>query len=690
MTLVFAALICFFLCAVFVLGFYLNAPIELIRIDYPKKVLAGEGFKLNITLRVHRRITEDCKFFIHLIGHDKLINADVDLPFACSKWEPGMAYELGPFIVYVPIDSKARNYEISAGLFYIKGTLDDPTFVRLLYRNPFMWGWSVGRIDVIKRQFKMEFPGINGYATAIENSLKKIFPEKQYFTGKAGSLIELEACRGEYEAAQLILIPGRNDLESVFLDKSDLVLESGGYSIDKSYIDLYRVGYVKTKKPYYNTPKVGLWPDPLIPIDEPFAISSNKVQPVWIRVYIPQSSPAGSYNGEIRIMSKYEQVKTIHLKVKVRDFDIGSQKHLNTAFGFKEYMLDKFYPKELDETDQQWRKRIKEISRVFYLDMLAHRIDPIHNIGNPAFLGKEGGKYMLDFTEFDKNAEFYLSYGQKNFGIGDSWSWQSEEMWAKWYGFTDVESVLGVFGTYGRHLQEKGWLDKAYAYTFDETFFRVKEVTGLIHQGHPGIKNLLTMPPDINYPDIDIWCPRINDFDSVTADYFKSNGKEVWMYVAGVARPYPNLNLDVEAAEHRIIPWILWKYSVQGFLYWCVNCWDLSDPWQDAMNLADQNGDGYLYYPSKNGPVGSVRLEVLRDGLEDYEYLFVLNERLILLKAKKEPRASALINEIEHAVRVKDEIVKEPAYYTRDPLMILKERRNISELIEKADRILRK
>ena len=43
-------------------------------------------------------------------------------------------------------------------------------------------------------------------------------------------------------------------------------------------------------------------------------------------------------------------------------------------------------------------------------------------------------------------------------------------------------------------------------------------------------------------------------------------------------------------------------------------------------------GDGMLLYPGNkvgiDGPVGSLRLEVFRDGLEDFDYLALADQRL--------------------------------------------------------------
>jgi len=61
-----------------------------------------------------------------------------------------------------------------------------------------------------------------------------------------------------------------------------------------------------------------------------------------------------------------------------------------------------------------------------------------------------------------------------------------------------------------------------------------------------------------------------------------------------------------------------------------------SDPWTDMATVKNINkdlyGDGLLLYPGKkvglDGPVSTIRLELLREGLEDYEYLVLLEKKL--------------------------------------------------------------
>ena len=96
--------------------------------------------------------------------------------------------------------------------------------------------------------------------------------------------------------------------------------------------------------------------------------------------------------------------------------------------------------------------------------------------------------------------------------------------------------------------------------------------------------------------------------------------------MASPTRPFPTIILDSPSVETRVLPWICRRMGATGMVYWCVNYWHLSDPWVDPMTWPGQNGNGSLYYPGPAGPVASIRLEALRDGMEDYDYLRMAEE----------------------------------------------------------------
>jgi hypothetical protein len=85
--------------------------------------------------------------------------------------------------------------------------------------------------------------------------------------------------------------------------------------------------------------------------------------------------------------------------------------------------------------------------------------------------------------------------------------------------------------------------------------------------------------------------------------------------------------------------WIAWGERIRGILYWGgMSFWkQVEDPWSDPKTLDRRNGkksplyngEGTLVYPA--GAVGydgiapSLRLKALRDSIEDYEYLAILD-----------------------------------------------------------------
>jgi hypothetical protein len=91
--------------------------------------------------------------------------------------------------------------------------------------------------------------------------------------------------------------------------------------------------------------------------------------------------------------------------------------------------------------------------------------------------------------------------------------------------------------------------------------------------------------------------------------------------------------------------WIAWRYHIRGLLYWGgLSYWSaVEDPWTQPESYRGSgvlqqgekgvvfNGEGMLVYPARavgyDGIVPSIRLKALRDAVEDYEYLAIL-ERL--------------------------------------------------------------
>ena len=425
-----------------------------------------------------------------------------------------------------------------------------------------------------------------------------------------------------------------------------------------------------TQKPYYKTSYIGLWPDPLLTKKE-YAIKEGDSEVFWISIYVPENTSAGEYLGGIELKSNKTILKRVPLKVGVYDFSLPQTFHLKTSFDFYENIIPKFYPRKKGENFEQWQLRVKKIIHDCYWMMLHYKISPVFNFDPLA-------------SDFVNSLGDYLGRGLNAFGIGklggsfgNNWEILKEE------------EVISLYKKYASVLRERRLLDQTYIYTWDEGEIgnpAVQKIASMLHRADPDLKNMVCYHgfwnPDKDPEwgkDIDIWCCQIASFDEALKTRLESMGKEIWMYISGPDNTFPNFAIDFPAMDARIVPWLCWKYGVKGLLYWCVNFWTVN-PYENATNTDwSQNGNGLLLYPGALSPVPSLRLELIRDGLEDYEYFFLLNKYYEASKAGLNPGQR---NEINDLLSLKNQ-VNSLSDYEKDPEKMRGFRTKIAAWIEK-------
>lgn len=140
--------------------------------------------------------------------------------------------------------------------------------------------------------------------------------------------------------------------------------------------------------------------------------------------------------------------------------------------------------------------------------------------------------------------------------------------------------------------------------------------------------------------------PLFTDYDSPDgraamkewANYWFGEDGKLWWYAACTPRaPYPSYHIEDELLSSRILSWMMYHYGIEGNLYWDSAYYRIADTdttVQDYYQLPNRfptsNGEGFVCYPGRqygiNGPVGSLRLHSIRDGSEEYELFYALNE----------------------------------------------------------------
>ena len=115
---------------------------------------------------------------------------------------------------------------------------------------------------------------------------------------------------------------------------------------------------------------------------------------------------------------------------------------------------------------------------------------------------------------------------------------------------------------------------------------------------------------------INIWTVSNMSFNPSLSSGLRKQGKQVWIY-----NPVEWTDISMPMASTRRLFWYLWNKKVDGLFFWNISCWK---EWGGIYFRA--NRDSTLIYPGKNEPVNTIRWEYFRDGLEDYEYLYLLKQ----------------------------------------------------------------
>lgn len=521
-----------------------------------------------------------------------------------------------------------------------------------------------------------------GYAVGTETAITKIMRDK-LFEGQFGQPAKIELAKNEFESTQVAIIAHGKPLQNVSVTVSDLTLNAGSGSqippqhsvIPASRVALNLVDFVRAFDPPYEVEYEGWYPDPLMDY-KPFDVAQGGIRPVWVTVHTPEDAKAGVYTGTITIKPANAEETKLPLEVKVWDFAVPTTSHLKTAFAFMEDRYKAWYGEPMSK-DQRYQA---------YQMLLEHRI-------NPSMI------YSKSITPEVDYIPYCMERGMNAICLGYTGGDRSESARAQ------IEEQLRG---YEKFLKDQGWWDKAYIYGFDEPpsskWPDIRSMYGWYKEKFPDLPRSCTVVPNEQLKGaVNCWIPLVANFDYDEAQTYIKDGDQVWWYICcGPEKPFPNWFVDYPAIDARILFWMNWKYRVPGFLYWTINRWQtqLTEREASIQKLIDEgkrwpevpwnthtgasfNGDGHLVYPGPDGDLlSSQRLECVRDGIDDYEYFYLLND--LVKQAESKPDADKdLIARAKKLLAVREDVVKTTSDFTLDPTLLYSARREVAEMIEK-------
>jgi hypothetical protein len=525
------------------------------------------------------------------------------------------------------------------------------------------------------------------------DSLEKIPQDAQPDAGP--DAIEADACRGEVVSAQLAVRVTKS-VRDLHIQVSSLThAEAGATGID---VRPRFVGYVPVEANTPDTPMEEvicnapcLVADPLL-VDETAGVEADSTQPVWLTISVPTDAPPGPWLGTIRLSAGGEKAE-VPLRLTVHPVTLPAERSLWVTNWMNLGNFATFYGTE-PYTDRFWR-----VVETFAANMAAHRQNVVlcPNDLIQIFQEADGG-FAFDFTRYDRWVGIFDKAGCAELleggHLGRRGEGKWETPWFEWRRFpvrrrdgalveADAETVVRELVTnLLAHVRERGWLDRFVMHIVDEpaphTEEDYKKKSELVHQWAPGVRFLEAMSLMDARGHLDIWVPQLSHFDEHMDHYLKmrdESGIELWhytcMYPTGL---YPNRFLDFSLAKTRLLHWINWRYRLTGYLHWGLNYWTENPFHEDRLRGDLPPGDSWIVYPGTDGPIDSIRWEQMREGIQDYELL-----RLLDARSKETGRLEGRADEICSA------LVPDPTSYSRDQQSLRQARGNVISALQELE-----
>ena len=537
---------------------------------------------------------------------------------------------------------------------------------------------------------------------------------------RPGRKIQLTTAKNEYESF-IVVVSAKDSLRNV-----KVALRGLPKGVEAK---VRKVEYVNVNTPSDSFGYTGQWPDPLPLYDVAENLPAGENTSFWITIKTPENRRTGTYRGRVVLKGDGWKVR-IPLRVKVHQFALSRNTSVSSGYGlWFEHVINY---ENLHDIEQQ--------KEVFYKYLDAYRnyriapYDPFLYAPIVTTI-REDGTVDLDFTEFNKVAGKYFGEGGFNSfvvnveGLGSCGpgGYHRGVFGGYELGTPEHEALMADYlQKLQDGLEKAGVLDKCYIYWGDEplepSYPYIREVHTLMKKYAPRIRTFMTeqvtwleKPADFDVGDVtDISCVSWNCFDNHQKVFdYSGPGQEVWSYLCCATKyPYFTDFIDHNGIDMRLWLWASYMYGLKGILIWSATCWNsacimpegqLMDVWDtpDCYGIRPSggpefyaSGDGILFYPNNRhpnedkttaytgDPIPSIRLEINRDGIEDYEYLKMLEERIPRMSAADSAAARDLLA-LPESVFMDDDASHPEKYYIQDPQFLLERRGQIANLIEK-------
>jgi len=492
------------------------------------------------------------------------------------------------------------------------------------------------------------------FAVGITHELVKVQPVKYWFRGEvwpAGGAEraagERWAAAGESQSFQVAVLPRLGAPEGTYR----LQVEAPG-----AVATVYREVFVKTAAgAAYPRPAGDRWPDPLVP-DNAVTVGGTDAGVFWVDVALPAAAPAGVVTCRVTVESGGVTARVLVPIRVVPGLDLDPK---GFCF-FSWFRRGKLTP-------DQYRDQCALV--------LQHHMVPADAL--------RGQWDPAAPQAFDDLRTFLADRGQRLFQVDGP----------------DAKDFDSLY----QHLRDKGWLDSSVIYSNcdepDDETFRTQNVPFMqtVRRKYPGLKVFLASDW---HEDMAAGCDAwMTDLSASGYDPERHRGlkaPELWHYYCHLPVRWqmraplvdaPNFQIDNPAIQQRLAFWMSGWYGAKAVFIWAGNAYTFGTDFWQTLALDSKpspypyagihNGNGWVVYPSPDGTgtLPSLRLKLIRDGLEDLALMAAARRQMAAgrIPGERAARLAALLNPVP-------QVFVHPHYFDRLPETLLARREAILRL----------
>lgn len=517
-----------------------------------------------------------------------------------------------------------------------------------------------------------------------------------------GKTLTLSSASNEYESAQFAL-RADVDLDNVEVTATDLVCEENGQKLDASIVRIRRIGMLHITK---NTPNADAIVVRKAPCDIPeilydenvLYLKANETAGVWITTFVPKGTRPGQYTGKIIVKNNVVQ-EELSIILNVFPFELPDKRSL--------YITNWWHPQNYAShhnvkylSEEYW-----SIVEKYIQNMGEHRQNVLLIRWTPSVgdlvecVKKNDGTFEFDFTKFERLISLAEKYGVAdrielghiggidrtthcvNFSSATVRTESGENVTLSIDEWLEP-SLIAVCD----YLKKTGRMERAMIHVADEPYLpdidSWREASKRVRDIAPDLKQIDAIET-MNFTErLDVWVPKLSHYDRWRKAFEQRRGNnEYWYYICchpvGVA--YPNRFMDLPSTRIRVLHWLNYSDNLAGYLHWGFNFWS-GDAFGPPTEMYGP-GDTHVVYPGPNGPLDSIRWELERESVEDYEYLKLLENSVAEFKASLDQDRAWAIDPESRSMELARRIVPDLANSTMDQKLIEQTRQDLANEI---------